>query len=108
MRREDRHMRTTKGLAMVATAIVAAACGEVPIPSSSVPLPSPVEAPSRPSPLSSPTPISVVGTIPPLDCELIAGSSIDYASGLTGVPDIVAATVASAEVEHMPDDQIVV
>jgi hypothetical protein len=50
----------------------------------------------------------VVGTIPPLDCELIAGSVIDYADGLTGDPDIVTATLASTEVEHLPNEQIVV
>ena len=58
--------------------------------------------------VASPAPLAVVGSIPPLDCELIAASIVDYADGLTGVSDIVAATMASTEIEHLPDDQIVV
>ena len=50
----------------------------------------------------------MIGTIPPLACEPIASSIIDHADGLTGAPDIVAATRESRGIEHLPDDQIVV
>jgi hypothetical protein len=104
-------MRSTGILALAAAAVVFAyGCGEVPPPSPS-PSPTPTVAvapPSAPPSISSPTPGAVVGTIPALDCELISSSIIDYADGLTGVPDFVTATLESPEIEHLPDDQIVV
>ena len=92
----------------MATIVSVSACGNDPLPSPRPPSAAPVASPSAPPVAASPTPVAVVGSIPPLDCESIASTIIDYADGLTGVPDIVAATISSREIEHLPDDQVVV
>ena len=52
----------------------------------------------------------VVGRIKPLDCPIIVQSEIDYAlpEGETGVSDIVTETGRMNEIEHAPNDLIVV